>query len=155
MFVESRSVQRLIAYYLFSFETSHNQHLVISKQTKKFTVSYFSLDRFRSAEEQRERTWFVKIQSNVLRGPNLLLRAIKTDGQLPGTPEDFSGKTAPNGWERLFTKTELRGMIEKTYTRSLHNVLAIMAVFIDQSTEYETKEHMRRVRMCDSELFLV
>lgn len=71
------------SFSVFGLEPLYIPHLEISKLVNEGTVSYLLSKRLRTGEVQCKLTSFVKISSWILRGCNLLLRDIDSDGELP------------------------------------------------------------------------
>lgn len=69
------------SYPLFTFETIHNLYHGISKLLKKCSVYYLSYNKLGAGEAQKRKDSFIKDQSCLLSGYNLLLSVIKESSE--------------------------------------------------------------------------
>lgn len=59
-FIESRRVQEVNCYLVFTFEPLHNLHLEMFKLVKECAVNYLTFDKLRTGGVQRERNLFAE-----------------------------------------------------------------------------------------------
>lgn len=64
---------------------------------------------------------------------------------MPGTRIDFSNGGTSKGWDGLFTRTEIRGILKAKDYQSFNKVSRYVAALIDWDTECEKTVPMKRV----------
>lgn len=68
---------------LLTFWLLHNLLLRILKLMKDCAIKYLSSGRLVAVRPMKRRKSFLKIQAWIIRGRNLLLKTIESDGELP------------------------------------------------------------------------
>lgn len=80
---------------------------------KQRTVNYFSSNKLRTGETQRGEEAFAKVRSRLLGDFNMLLSAIGSDEEFPGTHIDDSEVQESDEWDGVCTRTGPRLILER------------------------------------------
>lgn len=81
-----------------------------------------------------------------------MLSAIKGDGVFPVARIDISKRGATNGWDGIFTKSGLRGMLDGKDYQSLGKRFSFLTAFIGRYMDYKKSVAMKTVHKCYSDI---
>lgn len=89
------------------------------------------MDRHRTTVTREVTKPFVKIRAQVLRGSNILLSSIDSNGESLENAIDLSKQEGSNGGDGISTGTGLRGMLEGKNYRALGRVFSFVQACIN------------------------
>lgn len=79
---------------------------------------------------------FVRFQALIPRDCNVLLCASKSIRDLPEIRKDVLKTERSNGWDRIITRSRLRGMVKQKDCKALDRVGSFVPELIDRNMEH-------------------